>query len=162
MVAQQEDVPRPRDGSSSHPDGAGSSAPVGAAAAPPRRIAARAWVALAVAIALEVSASLSLSAAQTAPAFFAVVVVGYVGSLSLLGVVLRAGMPVGVAYGIWGACGVLLTAVSASVLFGDPLTPLMLAGMGLVIIGVLTIELGSQMARGRRTVAVSRPQEDAA
>ncbi len=127
-----------------------------AAAVPSHRIAARAWIALAVAIVLEVSASLSLSAAQTAPAFYAIVVVGYVGSLSLLGVVLRNGMPVGVAYGIWGACGVLLTAVCAAVLFGDPLTPTMLVGMALVIAGVLTVELGSQQARGRRAAAAAR------
>lgn len=124
-----------------------------ASAPPSHRIAGRAWAALAAAIALEVSASLSLSAAQTAPVFFIVVVVGYVSSLSLLGVVLRAGMPVGVAYGIWGACGVMLTAVLAAVLFGDPLTPTMLAGIVLVIVGVLTVELGSQRARARREAA---------
>lgn len=117
------------------------------------RIAPLAWAALALAIALEVSASLSLSAAQDAPLFFIVVVVGYVGSLSLLGVVLRAGMPVGVAYGIWGACGVMLTAVIAAAIFGDPLTPTMLAGIVLVIAGVLTVELGSQRARARRAAA---------
>lgn len=124
-----------------------------ASAHPTRRashhIPARAWLALAAAIGLEVSASLSLSAAQGRPTFFVVVVIGYVGSLALLGVVLRAGMPVGVAYGIWGACGVMLTAVLAAVLFGDPLTPVMLVGIALVIVGVLTVELGSQQARAR-------------
>ena len=117
------------------------------------RVAPRAWAALALAIALEVSASLSLSAAQDAPLFFIVVVIGYVGSLGLLGVVLRAGMPVGVAYGIWGACGVMLTAVVAAVVFGDPLTPTMLAGIVLVIVVLLTVELGSQRARARREAA---------
>jgi small multidrug resistance pump len=108
------------------------------------------WLLLATAIGLEVSASLSLSAAQTRPLLWAIVVVGYVSSLGLLGVVLRRGMAVGVAYGVWGACGVMLTAVLAAVVFGDPLTPTMLAGIVLVIAGVLAIELGSQRARARR------------
>lgn len=122
-------------------------------AAPTHHIPARAWLALTFAIALEVSASLSLSAAQSHPGFLVVVIIGYVGSLSLLGVVLRAGMPIGVAYGVWGASGVMLTAVLAAVIFGDPLTPLMLGGIVLVIIGVLTVELGSQRARARRASA---------
>lgn len=123
--------------------------------APAHHVPARAWLALTFAIALEVSASLSLSAAQTRPGFLVVVVIGYVGSLSLLGVVLRAGMPIGVAYGVWGASGVMLTAVLAAVLFGDPLTPLMLCGIVLVIVGVLTVELGSQRARARRSSAAA-------
>jgi small multidrug resistance pump len=98
---------------------------------------------------LEVSASLSLSAAQDAPAFFAIVAIGYIGSFGLLSVVLRAGIPVGVAYGVWGACGVMLTALLAALLFGDPLTPPMLAGIALVIVGVLTVEIGSQRAQSR-------------
>lgn len=130
-----------------------TTAPASPATAGVHRIPTRAWLALTLAIGLEVSASLSLSAAQTAPAFLVIVVIGYVGSLSLLGVVLRAGMPVGVAYGVWGASGVMLTAVLAAVLFGDPLTPLMLGGIVLVIIGVLTVELGSQRARARRAAA---------
>lgn len=110
---------------------------------------ARGWWALVAAIVLEVTASLSLSAAQHAPAFFVIVAVGYLGSFGLLSVVLRAGIPVGVAYGVWGACGVMLTALLAALLFGDPLTPPMLAGIALVIVGVLTVEVGSQRAQSR-------------
>lgn len=135
------------------PDGTASPSPVpasGEAGPVPARIGWRAWVALAVAIGLEVSASLALSAAQEAPALFAIVVFGYVSSLTLLGVVLRLGFPVGVAYGIWGACGILLTAALAAILFGDPLTTPMLGGMVLIVIGVLAIELGSHHAHARR------------
>ncbi len=110
----------------------------------------RAGLLLAVAIAVEVAASLSLSAAQQTPAFFVVVVLGYTGSLALLGLVLGAGMPVGVAYGIWGACGVMATAVLAHLIFGDPLTPTMLGGIVLVIVGVVLVEIGLQRARAAR------------
>lgn len=119
----------------------------------------RAGAILALAIAIEVTASLSLSAAQTTPVFFVVVVVGYTTSLALLGLVLAAGMPVGVAYGIWGACGVLLTAVFAHFLFGDPLTPIMFAGIILIIIGVLCVELGLQRARAAAAVSEASNQQ---
>lgn len=119
---------------------------------PPRRW--RAGLLLAIAITVEVCASLSLSAAQDEPLFFIVVVIGYASSLGLLGLVLAAGMPVGVAYGIWGACGVMATAVLAHLLFGDPLTPLMLGGIALVVVGVLAVEIGLQQARaGHQAVA---------
>jgi small multidrug resistance pump len=107
------------------------------------------WWLLAVTIALEVTASLSLSAAQSEPLFYAIVVVGYVGSFTLLSQVLRLGMPLGVAYGIWGAAGVVLTAVLGWAILGDPLTPTMLVGIGLVVGGVLLVEIGSQLAARR-------------
>ena len=52
-------------------------------------------------------------------------------------------MPVGVAYGIWSATGVALTAVLAKILFDEPFTWLM--GLGVVAIagGVLLIEIGA-------------------
>ena len=52
---------------------------------------------------IEVAATLSLRASQDHSAWLVVVVAGYVGSFILLTMVLRTGMPVGVAYGIWGA-----------------------------------------------------------
>lgn len=104
------------------------------------------WPLLAGAIVTEVAASLSLKAALEQPALYVVVVVGYAAAFVLLTFVLRAGMPIGVAYGIWGACGVALTALLSALIFGEPLTPLMLAGMALVIIGVLCVELGSGRA----------------
>lgn len=108
------------------------------------------WLLLAGAIAAEVTASLSLKGALDAPVWYIVVVIGYVASFVLLGLVLRAGMPLGVAYGVWGATGVAATALLSAVLFGEPLTPVMLGGLALIIAGVLCVELGSQRAAARR------------
>jgi small multidrug resistance pump len=69
------------------------------------------------------------------------VIIGYLISFALLWWTLQLGMPVGIAYGVWSACGVALVAVAARVLFDEPLTPLMMAGIALIIGGVLTIEL---------------------
>ena len=51
-------------------------------------------------------------------------------------------MGIGVAYGIWTAVGVALTAILSKVLFDEPLTALMVAGITLIIGGVVLLELG--------------------
>ena len=104
----------------------------------------RKWVLLFGAISTEVTGTLSLRAAQDHSLWLVVVVAGYVASFFFLTLVLRAGMPVGVAYGIWGALGTAVTAVLASVIFGDPFTTPIIAGIGLIIGGVLMVELGSR------------------
>ena len=107
----------------------------------------RIWALLLAAIAVEVAATLSLRASQDHPVWLIVVVAGYVGSFVLLTMVLRAGMPVGVAYGIWGALGTAATAVLAASIFGDPFTWPIVTGIGLIIAGVLLVEFGSRPAR---------------
>jgi small multidrug resistance pump len=102
------------------------------------------WLLLTAAILLEVTATVSLRAAVDHPAWYAPVVIGYAGAFIALTFVLRLGVGVGVAYGIWAAAGVALTAILATVIFGDPLTMLMGAGIVLVIGGVLCVELGAQ------------------
>lgn len=110
----------------------------------------RKWLFLALAIVCEVTASLSLKAALDTPAFYALVTVGYLAAFTLLALVLRAGMALGVAYGIWGACGVALTACLSALIFGEPITVLMGVGIVVIVGGVLLVELGSQTARRQR------------
>ncbi|WP_432545054.1 DMT family transporter [Kineococcus sp. SYSU DK002] len=105
------------------------------------------WGLLALAVLCEVTATLSLRAATQAPGWYVPVVAGYVGAFALLGAVLRRGMPIGVAYGVWAAAGVVLTAVAGAVLFAEPLTPVMGAGIALIIAGGLLVELGSRPPR---------------
>lgn len=101
------------------------------------------WLTLAGAILVEVCATLSLRASDgfRKRAWIVPIVLGYLLSFTLLWFTLSLGMPVGVAYGVWSAAGVALIAMVARFLFAEPLTPLMLAGIGLIIAGVLTIEL---------------------
>ncbi|ADD44614.1 DMT family transporter [Stackebrandtia nassauensis] len=107
-----------------------------------------AWLFLIAAIALETIATLSMKASEgfTRKAWIAPVAIGYVGAFSLLGAVLAQGMPVGVAYGVWAASGVALTAVLGRVIFRDPLTWVMAAGIALIIGGVMVVEIGAQAA----------------
>ncbi|MFT2707662.1 DMT family transporter [Clavibacter zhangzhiyongii] len=108
------------------------------------------WLWLTSAVAVEVTASLALQAAVDAPGWYVLVVAGYLSAFVCLTRVLKAGMAIGVAYGIWGAAGVALTAVMASILFGQPLTGVMVVGLVLIIAGVLLVELGSQRAHSAR------------
>lgn len=107
---------------------------------------ARGWLFLVIAIVSEVSASLSLKGALDHPGLYAVVAIGYLVAFAGLALVLRTGMALGVAYGIWGASGVALTAVLSLVIFGEPLTLVMGIGIVVVIAGVLCVELGAQAA----------------
>ena len=102
------------------------------------------WLYLVGAILLEVASTLALRVAATgARAWYAVVVPGYVASFVLLSLALREGLGVGVAYGIWTAVGVALTAVLSRALFGEPLTRTMVAGIVLIAAGVVLLETGA-------------------
>lgn len=113
---------------------------------PPEDRAVATWLLLAAAICSEVAASLSLKAALGHPAWYVLVVTGYASAFTFLAAVLRRGMPVGVAYGVWAALGVTLTALLAALVFGESLSPLVLAGIALVVTGVLCVEVGSHRA----------------
>jgi small multidrug resistance pump len=104
----------------------------------------RKWVLLAAAIVSEVAATLSLRASQDHAGWIVAVVAGYGVAFTLLTLVLREGVPVGVTYGIWGATGTALTAVLAAVIFRDPFTWPIAFGIVLIIAGVLLIEFGSR------------------
>ena len=105
-----------------------------------------AWPALGGAIISEVSATLALRQALNQPGFYVMVGIGYALAFILLSLTLKAGMPLGVAYGLWGALGVALTAVLSTLVFGEPITVLVALGIALIMAGVLLVEVGAQRA----------------
>ena len=102
-----------------------------------------AWLLLASAILCEVTATLALKKALDLPAIYAVVAVGYVASFVLLTRTLKAGLGIGLAYGVWAGCGVALTAIGSKLFFSEPLNGVMVVGIVLIISGVLVVELGA-------------------
>lgn len=99
---------------------------------------------LAGAIVTEVTATLSLQASVKGSRWWYLpVVAGYTSAFALLSAALAQGMPLGVAYGIWTACGVALTAILGRILFGQRFTWVMALGVALIIGGVLCIEFGA-------------------
>ncbi len=107
------------------------------------------WVMLALAIVLEVTGTLSMRASEgfTRLGFTLLTTAAYVGAFLLLGMVLKQGMPVGVAYGIWAGAGVALVALLGRVVFDEPLTAAMWVGFALIIAGVWLVETGAHHGR---------------
>lgn len=102
------------------------------------------YLTLALAVLSEVGATASLRMATTGPRrWYVAVAVGYLLAFALLTLTLSQGMALGVAYGIWAAAGVALTALLGKVVFGEALNRTMLLGIGLIVVGVLLIELGA-------------------
>lgn len=103
-----------------------------------------AWLLLLAAIVSEVGATLSLRmATHGSKRWYVPVAAGYLLAFTCLALTLQAGMGLGVAYGIWAALGVALTAVASRVLFGEPLNWIMAVGIALIMGGVLLVETGA-------------------
>ena len=101
------------------------------------------WVYLSSAIVLEICSTLALRvAAAGRRRWYAAVVGGYTISFGLLALALDEGMGIGVAYGVWTAVGVALTAVLSKLLWDEPLTAVMGVGIVLIAGGVVLLELG--------------------
>lgn len=104
------------------------------------------WVFLVFAIVFEVSGTMSLRLASAGKTWWYIgVVLGYVAAFSSLSVTLSLGMPLGVAYGIWSAVGVVLTALLGRIIFKESLTWVMGLGIVLVMGGVLLVETGANI-----------------
>ena len=79
---------------------------------------------------------------------YPIVGVGYVLAFWMLSLSLSRGVPLGIAYAIWAGVGVVLVAIISWLVFKESLTLLQIFGIGLVIGGVVLLELG-----GRHEVA---------
>ena len=103
-----------------------------------------ALICLTAAIITEVTATVSLRMASTGKKLWWIGVgAGYVFAFTMLSVVLAEGVAIGVAYGIWAAAGVAITAILSRIFFKEPLTWVMRLGLILIVGGVLLIELGA-------------------
>ena len=106
------------------------------------------WLFLGIAIVAEVTATSALKASEGFSRLWpsAVVVLGYGVAFYFLSLTLRT-VPVGVAYAIWSGLGVVLVALLSWWLFGQTLDLAALLGMGLIVAGVLVMNLFSSSTR---------------
>jgi len=104
-------------------------------------------LALLIAILSEVAATSALKASEgfTNPAPSAVVVLGYGASFYFLSLALKT-IPMGVAYGIWSAIGIVLISVAGWTIYDQRLDAAAIAGLSLIIAGVLVVHLMSGTA----------------
>ncbi len=102
---------------------------------------------LAGAIAAEVVATSALKASEgftrTGPSL--VVAIGYGIAFYLLSLTLKT-IPVGLAYAIWSGVGVVLIALIGWLVLKQPLDAAAMVGIGLIVAGVLVIQLFSHSA----------------
>ena len=108
----------------------------------------RAWMQLGGAIACEVCGTtcLKLSEAYTVLSPSIAVVVFYATSIALFMYALVE-LPLGLAYGVWGGAGTLLTALVGIVVFGDVFTALTGVGLVLVVVGIALMSKGDEEAQ---------------
>ena len=103
------------------------------------------WLYLALAIGAEVIATSALKSAagftRLQPSI--VVVLGYGAAFYFLSLTLKT-IPVGVAYAIWSGAGIVLISTAAWLLYGQKLDAAAIIGMGLIVAGVLVIQLLSK------------------
>ncbi|WP_324250248.1 DMT family transporter [Halocynthiibacter styelae] len=91
------------------------------------------------------TASMQASQQFTKPLPSLVVVVSYAVSFYLLSLTLKF-MPVGVVYALWSGLGIVLIALIGLAVFGQKLDLPAVIGLGLIIAGVLVINLFSHSA----------------
>jgi len=72
-----------------------------------------------------------------------VVVAGYGCAFLFLSLTLKT-LPVGVAYAIWSGLGIVLISIASLVLFGQKLDLPAVLGMGLIIAGVVVMNVFSK------------------
>ena len=105
------------------------------------------WICLAIAILSETVATTALkaSAGFTRPLPAIVVVLGYGLAFYFLSLTLRT-IPLGVAYAVWSGVGIVLITAAGWLLYGQKLDGEALAGIGLIVAGVLVMNLFSKTA----------------
>lgn len=106
-----------------------------------------AYAYLAVAIVAEVIATSALKAANGFTVLWPslIVAIGYVVAFYFLSLTLKT-MPVGIAYAIWSGLGIVAVSIIAFVVYRQVLDLPALIGMGLILAGVLVINLFSKTA----------------
>jgi len=105
------------------------------------------WLCLFIAIISEVIGTSALKASQGFTRLIPslLVIGGYATAFYFLALTLKA-IPVGIAYAIWSGVGILLVSIAGFVLYRQSLDFPAIAGIGLIVIGVVVLCLFSKSA----------------
>jgi small multidrug resistance pump len=104
------------------------------------------WLILAIVAEVADTTCLKLSDGFASPLPGAITSIAYVISFYLMSLTLRS-IPTGVAYAIWSGVGIVLITVIAWTFLGQKHGPGTLAGMALIIAGVVVLNLFSSPLR---------------
>ena len=99
------------------------------------------WLLVVLAGLLETGWALGLKYSQgfTRPVPTVLTVVGALASFWLLSMAMKS-LPVGTAYAVWVGIGAVGTALAAVVLFGEPASPMRVAGIVLIVAGIAALK----------------------
>ena len=102
----------------------------------------RQWLMLGAAIVAEVIGTSVMKSSEGFTRLWPslVVVVGYGTAFYLLSLTLKL-MPIGVAYAVWSGVGIALISLIGWWVHGQTLSPAALAGIALIVAGVLVLQL---------------------
>jgi small multidrug resistance pump len=100
---------------------------------------------LLIAILSEVAATSALRASDQFTKLWpsVIVVIGYASAFYFMSLTLKS-IPVGIAYAIWSGVGIVLISITGYFLYKQKLDMPALLGMGLIIAGVLVINIFSK------------------
>ncbi|MFZ6847753.1 DMT family transporter [Undibacterium sp. RuRC25W] len=103
------------------------------------------WVYLGLAIICEVIATSALKASVGFTRLLPTVIlaIGYTAAFYFLSLTLRS-IPVGIAYAVWSGVGVVLISLVAWMLYGQELDLPAMLGMGMIVAGVIVLNLFSK------------------
>jgi small multidrug resistance pump len=104
---------------------------------------------LLIAILSEVAATSALRASGQFTKLWpsVIVVIGYASAFYFMSLTLKS-IPVGIAYAIWSGVGIVLVSITGYFLYKQKLDAPALMGMGLIIAGVLVINIFSKSTVG--------------
>lgn len=105
------------------------------------------WLYLAIAIAAEIVATTALKASDGFSRFYpsAITVAGYGLAFYCLAITLKT-IPVGIAYAIWSGVGIVAISLIGYVLYKQALDAAALLGIGLIVAGVVVLNVFSKSA----------------
>ncbi|WP_299657812.1 SMR family transporter [uncultured Tateyamaria sp.] len=105
------------------------------------------YIYLIVAVAAETVGTTALQASDQFSRFWptVVVVIAYGFAFFFLGIALKY-IPVGIAYAMWSGLGIILIALIGFAVFGQRLDLPAVLGLGMIIAGILVIQLFSKTA----------------
>jgi small multidrug resistance pump len=114
------------------------------------------WVWLTGAISLEVVATLNLKMSEGFTRFWpsVVVILGYIGSFSLLGATLKR-IDVGTVYAIWSGAGTVVVVFVGIMLFDESAAMIRLLGIAVIMVGVIVVNLSGPSEGGLEAAAAA-------
>ena len=102
------------------------------------------YIILFVAVVMETVGTTALQSSQQFTRLWPTVIaiVAYVGAFYFLGLTLKY-MPVGIVYALWSGLGIVTITVIGFVVFGQRLDGAAIAGLALIIVGIIVIQVFS-------------------